>query len=158
MIENIKGNLFSNEEGYIIHGCNAQGVMGAGVAKIVKLLFPEAFLTYKECLAIKRERGKNPLGSNTYYPVDDKFVIINAVTQEYYGNDGKQYTDYDAVRACFADIMPEVEQWPTIYEGVPRVLHFPLIGCGYGGAEWEVIAQIIDEEIDNSFEKVLWTL
>jgi O-acetyl-ADP-ribose deacetylase (regulator of RNase III) len=159
MIEHKQGNLFSVTEGYIIHGCNAQGAMGAGVALTVKLVYPDAFNVYKECIDKQRELDISPLGTNTYCPVvDNKLIIINAITQRYFGNDNIQYTDYDAVRACFRDINKEIEQWPTIFKDVPRVLNFPLIGCGLGGAEWEVIASIIDEEIDDSFEKVLWTI
>ena len=158
MIKHIKGDLFSVKEGYIIHGCNAQGVMGAGVALIVKMVYPEAFDAYRACLNKKRELGKDPLGSTTICPIDDtNLVIVNAVTQEYYGA-GKRHTDYDAVRACLVEFTERTEKYHKLFKDVPRVLNFPLIGCGLGGGEWEVIEQIIEEEIDDSFEKVLWTL
>jgi O-acetyl-ADP-ribose deacetylase (regulator of RNase III) len=157
MIKHEVGDLFSVTEGYIVHGCNAQGVMGAGVAGQIKFYFPEAFDVYKECINIKRAKGKDPLGTNTYLP-NGKLVIVNAITQEYYGNDGKLYTSYDAVRSCFKDIKEEIEQWQKIYKDVPRVLNFPLIGCGLGGGDWDIISSIIEEEIGDDFEKVLWTL
>ena len=34
------GDLFAEvKDGYIMHGCNAQGVMGSGVANIVRLKY-----------------------------------------------------------------------------------------------------------------------
>jgi len=157
MINQITGNLFSVKEGYIIHGCNAQGVMGAGVGRTMKFTYPGAYNIYKNYINKARELGVSPLGSNTYYAMN-KLVIINAVTQEYYGNDGKQYTDYDAVRACFYDINAEILRSQEIFDNIPRVLNFPMIGCGFGGGNWEVIEAIIEKEINNSFEMVLWTL
>jgi hypothetical protein len=35
-IEYIKGDLFTTKCKYIAHGCNSQGVMGPGVAKLIK--------------------------------------------------------------------------------------------------------------------------
>ena len=157
MIEHIKGDLLSVTEGYIIHGCNAQGVMGAGVARLIKDKYPLAFKDYALCLQAKRTLNKPALGSCTYSIQPDNVVVVNAVTQEWMGTD-RRYTDYDAVRACFEDFMDEIDSHQNIYEDMPRVLNFPLIGCGLGGGEWDVIEQIIEEEIDDSFKKVLWTL
>jgi len=158
MIEHKIGDLFSNTEGYIVHGCNAQGVMGSGVAKIVKDRYFEAFKLYAMCLQSKREKNESALGTNTYHLENRNFIIVNAVTQEYYGSDGGQYTDYDAVRSCFKDIIEETERWDKIFKDVPKVINFPLIGCDRGGGDWDIVAAIIDEEIDDSFKKILWTL
>jgi len=56
MIEHKIGDLFSNTEGYIVHGCNAQGVMGSGVAKIVKDQYFDAFKRYAECYVYKTNK------------------------------------------------------------------------------------------------------
>ena len=48
MIEYKNGDLLNVTEGIILHGCNGQGVMGAGVAKAIKMKYPEAFTAYKE--------------------------------------------------------------------------------------------------------------
>ena len=45
-IEYRNGDLFSTEIKYILHGCNSRGVMGSGVAFIVKNLYPKAFEEY----------------------------------------------------------------------------------------------------------------
>lgn len=43
MINTVKLNLLDISHGIIAHGCNAQGVMGAGVAKQIKIKYPTAF-------------------------------------------------------------------------------------------------------------------
>ena len=145
MIIHNKGDLFSVTEGYIVHGCNAQGVMGSGVARIVKEKYPLAFRAYKE--------SGHQLGSLSYF-VEGELCVVNAVTQEFYGRDGQQYTDYDAVRDCFRRLRMLSEQ----RVGVPKIVNFPLIGCGLGGGDWNVVEAIIEEELGNDFVKVLWTL
>jgi len=144
MIEHKIGDLFSNTEGYIVHGCNGQGVMGSGVARIVRDYFPAAFKAYIE--------SGHGLGTNSY-SMHDKLIIVNAVTQDFYGRDGNRYTDYDAVRQCFKELAEYAQD-----QDVPKVVNFPLIGCGLGGGDWSIVASIIDNEIDDSFKKVLWTL
>ena len=45
-IEYRKGDLFQTEIKTIVHGCNAQGVMGSGVAKIIRDKYPKAYDRY----------------------------------------------------------------------------------------------------------------
>lgn len=145
MIQNKKEDIFTVNEGYIVHGCNAQGVMGSGIAALVKQNYPYAFEAYKN--------SGHLLGTNSYY-IEDGLCIVNAVTQEYYGRDGKRYTDYEAVRNCFRDLRGFANRHPAL----PKIVNFPLIGCGLGGGDWAIVEAIIDEELDDSFTKILWTL
>lgn len=76
--------------------------------------------------------------------------MCNAVTQKYYGRtSGKVYVDYNAVRRCFK--LVNTCNLILMYDTV----NFPLIGAGLGG-DWEIISKIIDEELDDSLNKVLW--
>lgn len=78
-IEYINGDLFSTNVRTIAHGCNAQGVMGSGVAKIVKALYPEAFSEYR---AVNIKSGL-VLGEIITVPCKNKDkIIINAITQK----------------------------------------------------------------------------
>lgn len=36
MIHEHEGNLLHRERGILVHGCNAQGIMGAGIARVIK--------------------------------------------------------------------------------------------------------------------------
>lgn len=144
-IEYIKGNLFSTTVVTIVHGCNAQGVMGSGVAKTIREAYPKAYDRYRYQF---EERGGLILGSNILVPCGDRVndpanfkVIVNAITQEYYGRDGSRYVSYDAVARCMSDI----NRMSEIY-GIAEIA-MPQIGAGLGGGDWSVIAAIIESEL-----------
>jgi len=136
-----KGDLFATDIKTIVHGCNAQGVMGSGVAKIVKERYPEAFEMYK--YAASMHTPKELMGKNIIW-FGDK-TIVNSVTQETYGRAPKRYVDYDAVRLCMNRIQT--------FFGDPDSVHhiteiaMPQIGAGLGGGDWNVIGSIIESEL-----------
>lgn len=144
MILHQTGNLLAVDKGYIVHGCNAQGVMGGGVAAQVRFHYPDVYSAYIA--------SGHKLGTLSYQQYDE-LVVVNAVTQEYYGRDNRLYTSYDAVRNCFKDLAALAETLD-----VPKIVNFPLIGCGLGGGDWRVVQQIIEEELGDDFVKILWTL
>lgn len=139
----VLGDLFRSKAHVIVHGCNAQGVMGSGVAKYVREYYPEAYQRYRH----EYENSGLKLGDFTivvcrhkFYPQDDVF-IVNAITQDNYGRSGTRYVDYDAVRKVFKDLNWVAEQFPDTPE-----IALPRIGAGLGGGDWDVIAGIIEEE------------
>lgn len=119
----------------IIHGCNCMCNFGAGLAKQIKLHFPEA---YKADLETKKY-DKNKLGTYSLAWVDD-LKIINAYTQYNYGG-GKRNADYNAIRKVFRKI---AEDFPTGFR-----LAYPQIGAGLAKGDWSIISEIIDEELIN---------
>lgn len=138
-IEYRKGDLFSTDVEMILHGCNSKGVMGSGVAKIVRERFPAAYEAY----ALWCSKGFR-LGQYLAVPERGK-VIINAVTQQNYGKVADQtgpnpvrYVSYDAV----AEIMHSLNK---VYAG--SVIAMPTIGAALGGGDWSVISAIIESEL-----------
>lgn len=132
------GNLLKVTAGHIVHGCNAQGVMGSGVALGVKETHPLAFEEYVAWHA----RGDCLVGSVLPVAVTDTLIIWNAVTQNLYGK-GQRLTSYDAVTTCFEAINEFVAY--SVVEGVPAEVHIPLIGAARGGGNWEIIREIIEQ-------------
>lgn len=101
--------------------------------------------------ASQKAKPQSPLGQyvatprGTGEPGEYKWVC-GIFGQDRYGNDGKQYTDYEAVRKAFTrhynHIMPAIKN--KSYE------HFTLavpygFGCGLGGGNWDVICDILDD-------------
>jgi len=153
-ITTIKGNLLTSE-GYIIHGCNTQGVMGAGVALAIKEMYPHAYHVYRamfdNCL-----QERPGLGSISTAKVSDTRVIINAITQDKTGRDKDVvYVSYDGVRASMRKANSLLKHNPAGLDN-PR-LNFPLIGCGLANGDWDIIKAIIEEEI-TSAETFLYIL
>lgn len=149
----VTGNITTVTSGIIIHGCNAQGKMNSGVAKAIRTKWPEAYRTYMHVYEIM---GPLKLGSIIPVRVDDDLIVINAITQEYYGYDNNKYISYKALSECLNETnqfmlgMSEMKQ--TIH------LHYPKIGAGLAGGSWPVIDEIITNSIDGSIPRTLWVL
>ncbi|MEM1070940.1 MAG: phosphatase [Planctomycetota bacterium] len=122
----------------IVHGCNCFNTMGAGIAKLIKDRFPEAYEV--DLKTEKGDRGK--LGTITTATVEcdgRPLTIVNAYTQfDFRRVDGVVNADYDAIRRSFSLIKTEF--------GGQRI-GYPMIGAGLAGGDWDVISQIIDDEL-----------
>ena len=150
-IERHVGNLLDVTTGVLVHGCNARGVMGAGVAKAVKARYPGAYAAYHHAY---EECGLS-VGQVIAYPVPNgngslELVIANAIIQDGYGTDRRQ-VDYAGVERAFV----QVEHIARTF-GFQDV-HFPLIGCGLAGGDWRVIEPIIRRTL-HGLRKHLWVL
>ena len=150
-IKTLTGNLLAVKTGHIVHGCNAQGVMGSGVALGIKQTYPNAYYSYMQC---HKTHGL-VLGVAYPYIQDDNLVIWNAITQEGFGASTRN-TSYDAIQTCCEQI-----NWHIKEDGFdnkkftqPAELHIPLIGAGRGGGNWEIIREIIEQTMD--YPVTLW--
>lgn len=137
-IEYVTGDLFKTNCPLILHGCNAQGRMGSGVAKIVRERFPEA---YEQYFNVYRHGTGLHLGHAIFVESNGKH-IGNLITQEFYGSDGKRYVSYDAIN----NSMEHVNHYCSEH-GIEEVA-LPLIGAGLGGGSWKVISSIIEHVLE----------
>ena len=136
------GNLF--ETNVIAHGCNAQGVMGSGVALQMKNLHPKAYEVYKS--------APMTMGSISHVSCDGK-LIINMITQQRYGKAGVRYVDYEAIAEAFF-LTGNLLQRHTL-----TTLNIPLIGAGLGGGNWDIIELIIRDTLKGMpLDVVVWRL
>lgn len=133
------GNILDVTEGILVHGCNAKGVMGGGLALQVKQKYPECFDVYRSFC--KGFSDMSILGACIDFTATENLIISNAITQYDYGA-YKQQTDYKAVKKVFDYIALKA------YAECLHV-HYPQIGSGLGGGDWALISEIID----NCFEK-----
>ena len=147
MITYKKGNLFDTPDRVIVHGCNAQGVMGSGVAKMIRERFPKAFQRYYEhCLSSTDKYnntadllGVNVIVSAPHAISGQLYTIHNVITQNRYGKDGKQYVSYDAVDTGMWSVAMSV--------GLQAGISMPKIGAGLGGGHWPIIEAIINHRL-----------
>lgn len=146
-MERIVGNILDVPIGFIVHGCNNRGVMGAGLALAVKQRYPKVYNFY---IDEWNYRKGFKLGDVQYVWVDYNKIICNAITQDRYGRDGNRYTDYDAIRKAFQNVlaMAKVDNLP---------IHFPKIGCKLGGGDWNIVKNIINEVLGDH-ESYVWVL
>ena len=132
MINYKLGDLLHSSCDIIAHGCNAQGKMGSGVAKMIRSNFPEAYAEYRKAYL----EGKLTLGTVIWANHENK-LIANCITQDKYGYDGKQYVDYTAIEASAYTVA-------AIARDKNLSVSYPPIGVGLGGGDWEVVEKILD--------------
>ncbi len=121
----------------IVHGCNCFCTMGAGIAKQIKTLFPQAFEADQETLIGNRKK----LGTYSSATVKIKghtLIIVNAYTQYDFSGHGV-LVEYDAVKEVFARIKDD-------FTGLK--IAYPKIGAGLAKGDWEMISNIIDNKLD----------
>lgn len=148
------GNLVEATEPIIVHGCNAQGVMGSGVAKAIKETFPEAFRAYRE--RYEKQGGLN-LGQVVWATVRNSGTprhVGNAITQVNYGRDGRRYVEYEAIEHAFATVAGFIRQNRETLGDGPFV-GIPRIGAGLGGGDWGLISERIKEAM-GEFDVVVY--
>lgn len=139
-MKKIQGDLLklalAGEFDVIVHGCNCQCTMGAGIAKSIKFLFPEAYEA--DCQTKKGDREKLGTISQASVVRDGiKLTIVNAYTQFHWRGSGVK-ADYDAIRSAMRAIKKE-------FTG--QRIGYPLIGAGLAGGDWSIIEETIDEEL-----------
>ena len=138
MIKYIEGDLVRDAEQFelIGHCCNCQNTMGSGIAPLIKAKFPEAYEV--DCATTKGDKLK--LGSISH-TVDNTPIVVNIYGQYgYWGRkEGKMDLDYDALRSGFKLIKQN-------FSG--KRMGFPMLGSGLAGGDWNVIENIIIEELE----------
>lgn len=160
MINSVHGNLFdyvsttmSTGTHFILHGCNSRGVMGSGFAKELRNRYPGAYDAYRSQYDITGLQ----LGTNVMYLIPETdIIIVNCITQQNYGHDGRKYVSYDAIDSCTKTLYNLVQ---SEIETDEVNFHFPLLGAGLAGGDWNIISNIIDTNLSHkSINKTLYIL
>lgn len=143
-----KGNLLESDCDYICQQVNCQGKMNSGIARQIREKWPVVYQNYMAKCNFSHPSGyirpELLLGDiqivglwNDYNETKFHQSVINMYSQLNYGYDGRRYTSYDAFWNCVNLIKQSV---PT-----GKKIGFPYnIGCGLGGANWNVILTMID--------------
>lgn len=137
----VRGDITTVTSGIIAHQVNARGVMGSGVAKQLKAKYLDMYLDYAEAIST----GELTLGMCQLVQVSRNLYIANLVGQADYGKDGKQYTDYTALDSALAQLARMKGSLPV---------HHPLIGCGLGGGNWDMVSSLIEKNLGSA--TTLW--
>lgn len=146
MLERVVGDLFHPDWGLdaIGHGCNALGMMGAGIALEIKRRFPEAYRVYaREC-----REGTPTLGSFTWArnPIWVVGHVYNIITQPALGACASSEAITKGVKAVIID---------AATRGIQR-LGLPLLGAGIGGLRQEESEQAIELGYSQALDNRGW--
>lgn len=129
----VTGDMFNGGGDAIAHGCNMQGVMGAGVARVVRDMYPRMYDTYRR----KCQRKVFKLGDVWYW--DAEPAVFNLMTQDQPGPDARLSAVTTSVRKML---------FRAGVEGI-KSIDMPRIGCGIGGLEWvdvrETLVRVLED-------------
>jgi len=117
------GNIIESNAKVIAHGCNRRGVMGAGVAKVIRTAYPECFKPYLDACV-----RKEPLGSIIPVKCRNGRWIVNILSQNAYGKRG---TGVFATPQAILDGLNNTFNW--MRDNELDTIALPEIGASLGG-------------------------
>ena len=133
-IQEVKGNLLESPAKIRCHQVNCRGVMGAGLAKQVKVKYPEVFEQYK---ALCDQFGSSLLGHTQFVVCHDGTIMANLFAQDGYGTDKPQNS-----MTAMEDCLSQVAAFAFRVDKMPA---FPkLMGCGLAGGNWDDVTKLIE--------------
>lgn len=124
----------------IVHVCNDIGGWGKGFVVAISKRWPEPEQRYR---AWHRGEESQPftLGEVQFVPVADDICVANLVGQrDLHPINGVPPIRYEALRLALAKVAAEAKR-------LGASVHMPRIGCGLAGGTWELVGQIVEEEL-----------
>ena len=122
MITYVVCDLFASPAQTLVNTVNTVGVMGKGIAKDFKAIYPEMFARYQELC----ERGQFNIGQLWPYRTSNK-LVLNFPTKKHWRSPSRPEYIEAGLKTFAANYY--------IY-GVTSI-SFPLLGCGNGELDWE---------------------
>lgn len=138
-------SLFASQAPVVLHGVNAMGKFGAGVAKVMAGTWPSARQDYLRAFS----EGRIGLGRVVWSAIDARRTVGHLVTQQDFGRiPGRVYVDYGAVAECLRTVAE------AAVRGVPGTpardgfgaVALPKIGAGLAGGDWARIEEAVERE------------
>ena len=138
MLIDKKGDLLKSDCTVIMHQANCFSTMGAGIAKSIAKLYPEAKVADKGY----QGKPKEKLGKFSMATVE-KVTIVNLYGQFHFGAHKKQ-TNYEMLEKAidiFFEFAIKNNNINLEKVGVPYK-----IGCGLAGGDWDVVKKILERQ------------
>ena len=140
MITYKTGDLMEAPEIAMAHGCNTQGLMGAGVARLVRTKYRDAYDAYYEACMTGRFHVGTAQGVWCDPTDSGDRLIYNLGTQRHPGADATAW----GVFLSFANMAED-----AFARGITTVA-IPKIGAGIGGMDWDDVEYAIEDALENS--------
>ena len=129
MIRVLVGNMFECKMTTLVNTVNCVGVMGKGIAQVVKKRYPQMFEDY-----VRRCRSKQVrLGEPYHYSDLTGISIVNFPTKGHW----RSTTRVSDVRAGLKFFVGHIREWEV------ESVAFPPLGCGNGGLEWKQVGPLM---------------
>lgn len=129
MIKVLIGNIFNSDAKTLVNTVNCVGIMGKGIAKNFKELYPDM---YKEYLYLCKNKEVHP-GEPYYYHDILGASIINFPTKDHWRSPSR-----------ISYITNGLEWFIKNYQSLEITsIAFPPLGCGNGGLSWDLVGPIM---------------
>jgi O-acetyl-ADP-ribose deacetylase (regulator of RNase III) len=143
------------ERKLIVHCCNTQGVMGAGIALAIARKWPivkDEYVLWH--MQTKFPGGSSwvssasdlPLGAIQIVAVHRKLRVVNLIGQTLGYSDEKPPIRYEAIEKGFRTL----RKFITLdYEGCSAKysVHMPMMGSGLAGGKWSEVELLVEKEL-----------
>jgi len=135
MITYVTGNLFTSPAQVLVNTVNTVGVMGKGIAKEFKKIYPEMFEEYRELC----EKKQLDIGSLFLYKTSNKW-ILNFPTKKHWRSPSRP--EY---------IEKGLQKFAAKYaDANVHSIAFPPLGCGNGELDFETqVKPLLEKYLDN---------
>ncbi len=122
MITYVVCDLFASPARTLVNTVNTVGVMGKGIAKDFKTIYPEMFARYQELC----EKGQFEVGKLWLYRTPNKWVLNFPTKKHWRSPSSPEYIEVG------------LKTFAATYHvyGITDI-SFPLLGCGNGELDWE---------------------
>lgn len=122
MITYIDSDLFQSSAQVLVNTVNTVGVMGKGIALEFKRLYAEMFKEYQTLCKNKQF----DIGQLWLYKTTHKWILNFPTKRDWRQKSQPEYLEKG------------LEKFSATYEehGITSI-SFPMLGCGYGGLDWE---------------------
>ena len=131
MLSYVKGNLFESPAHVLVNTVNTVGIMGKGIAKTFKSIYPDMFKTYQKLC----EEKKIDIGKLWLYKTNNKW-ILHFPTKKHWRSPSK-------VEFVESGLQNFVNNYADL--GITNIA-FPPLGCGNGELNWEKQVQPLMEK------------
>lgn len=137
MIIYVNGSLFDSPAQVIVNTVNTVGIMGKGIAKTFKKVYPDMFIKYREFC----DKKVLDIGKLYLYKTPGKWVL-NFPTKKDWRNPSKiEYIELGLQKFV-----------STYREKQIKSIAFPKLGCGNGGLDFDSLVKPLMEKYLNDLD------
>ena len=129
MIKALIGDIFESEMKTLVNTVNCVGVMGKGIAQVVKKKYPVMFADYTH----RCKKNQVRLGEPYHYSDLSGISIVNFPTKDHWRTE----TRLSDVENGLDYFVEHVHAWNI------ESVAFPPLGCGNGGLEWAKVGPLM---------------
>lgn len=129
MIKILIGDIFESEMKTLVNTVNCVGVMGKGIAQVIKKRYPMMFADY----AHRCKNNQVQLGKPYYYSDLSGISIVNFPTKEHW----RTATRLSDIETGLDYFVEHIHAWNV------ESVAFPPLGCGNGGLEWAKVGPLM---------------